>query len=236
MTQAFKNMRTSTPGIPAITWANQTVARPAVDPIHPILLSAKCTLRLKVASFAYLYYMLISCTPTFHNMNYTHVLKGFYIEFEELVALGDEDKSDVPALHKNLTSLKWMELFKDYLYCTFGLRKCPLQYVIYDKVVPELEDDDPLLPDKSYGVSGSLVDELIKRIKYDDPLYKPDNVMVYSILEESIRNRIYASTIKSFARRKDGRSAWILMVSSHAGKDKWEKLQKDWTRFIINSK
>ena len=75
-------------------------------------------------------------------------------------------------------------------YWTFGPRKCPLQYVIHDRVIPESKDDDLLLPDKSYGVSGSLVDELIKRTKQDDLLYKSDNAMVYSMLEQSTRNSI----------------------------------------------
>ena len=34
----------------------------------------------------------------------------------------------------------------------------------------------------------------------------------------------------------DGRCAWMSMVSSHAGKDKWEQLQKDRTKFMMNSK
>ena len=58
----------------------------------------------------------------------------------------------------------------------------------------------------------------------------------YSLLEEATRGSVYASTIKPYARKKDGRSAWMSMVSSHAGKDKWEQLQKDRTKFMMNSK
>ena len=56
------------------------------------------------------------------------------------------------------------------------------------------------------------------------------------MLEEATRGSIYASTVKPHSRRKDGRAAWSAMVSSHAGKDKWEQLQKEKTKFLMNTK
>ena len=38
------------------------------------------------------------------------------------------------------------------------------------------------------------------------------------------------------SRRRDGRSAWKALVSSHAGNDKWEQLQKENSRWIMNTK
>ena len=136
----------------------------------------------------------------------------------------------------NLTPLKRTESFKDCLYFTFGIRKCPLSYLIRDEVIPENEVNDPLLPNKSYGKSGSLIDEVIQRINHDSPLYCSDKAMLYVMSEEATRNSIYSSTIKLYSRKKDGRSAWNAMISSHVGTDKWEKLQKDCVRFLMNSK
>ena len=56
------------------------------------------------------------------------------------------------------------------------------------------------------------------------------------MLEEATRNSINSSTIKSYSRKKDGRSTWNAMISSHAGTDKWKILQKDRIRFLMNSK
>ena len=63
--QAFKNMRTSIPaipGVPAILDANNQVQVPAilgVAAVPPVLVSAKCALRLQVASKAYHYYISV---------------------------------------------------------------------------------------------------------------------------------------------------------------------------------
>jgi hypothetical protein len=239
---AFKNMRTSIPGIaavPAVLDAdnNEIIAAiPAIAPIPPTLVSAKCGLRLKIASLAFHYYRSIEREVTPVNMNYTLVLKDFYTEYESVIALSAETKPDVPLLHKNNTPLKWIESFKDCLFRTYGLRKTPLLYVVRDSVVVSPEVDDPLTLHKSYGVSGSILDELIARLAHTDPLYKSDNATVYSMLEEATRGTVYASTVKPHSRRKDGRSAWLSMLSSHAGNDKWEQLQQARSLFMMNTK
>ena len=240
--QAFKNMRTAIPaipGVPAILDANNQVQVPAIQgvaAVPPVLVSAKCALRLQVASKGYHYYISVGRTPTPANMNYTNVLKSFFVEYDAITTLAEESKPDVPILHKNQTPLKWIESFKDCLYRTFGIRDCPLSYVVRETAVVTPEEDDPLAPGLSFGVSGSVLDELIARLDHNDPLFKSDNATVYSMLEEATRGSVYASTIKPYARKKDGRSAWTSMVSSHAGKDKWEQLQKDRTKFLMNSK
>ena len=105
-------------------------AVPAIPAIPPVLVSARRSLCLKVASIAYHYYTSIGRVPTAANMNYTNVLRAFYAEYEALLTLSEEGKHDVPVLHKNQTPLKWIESFKDLLYRTYGVRTCPLLYII----------------------------------------------------------------------------------------------------------
>ena len=161
LNNAFKNMRTSIPGVPAIPEvrdANNVIQQalvPAIPATPPTLVSAKCALRLKVASTAFHYYESIGRDINAPNMNYSTVLKDFHTEYESVVALSDEKKPDVPVLHnKNNTPLKWIESFKDCLFRTYGLRKTPLLYVIRDQVTPPTEIDDPLLAGKSFVISG----------------------------------------------------------------------------------
>ena len=83
---AFKNMRTSIPGLPAVL--KQLNARGniiadavlAIPGILPYLTSARCALRLKIASNAWHYYTSIGRDINLANMNYNTVLKGFHIE------------------------------------------------------------------------------------------------------------------------------------------------------------
>ena len=251
LNQAYKNMRTSIPGVagipavqaqmdpnnPGVILVPGVPPIPAIPAIPPVLVSARCALRLKVASIAYHYYRSIDRTPTPVNMNYTNVLRAFYVEYEALITLSEESKPDVPVLHKNLTPLKWIESFKDCLYRTYGVRKCPLLYVIREDKNVTHETNDPLALGSYFGLSGSIVEELIARLNQTDPLFRSDNAAVYSLLEEATRGHpICASNIKTYARTKDGRAAWMSIVSSHAGQDKWEQLQQDKVKFLMNTK
>ena len=126
--------------------------------------------------------------------------------------------------------------FRNFLSRTYGLRKAPLTYVVRENGEVPNENDDPLQQGKSYGSSGSVLDELIKRLTHNHPLFKSDNAAVYSMLEEASRGTIYATTIKTFSRSKNGRQAWQAMVSSHAGTDKWEGMFKERSKFLMNTK
>ena len=215
------------PDIPAQLDANgniQVAAIPAIQPIPPVLVPARCRLRLLVASVAYHYYESIKRDQTPQNMNYTLVLKGFYSEYKAILELAEGDKPDVPVLHKNSAPLKWIESFRDCLYRTYGLRKTLLLYIVHESAEVLAKADNPLENSKADGSSGSVIDELIQCLSHDDPLFKSDNTMVYAMLEEAMRRTIYASTIKPFSRSKNGRVAWQSMVSSHADTDKWENL------------
>jgi len=187
--EAIKNLRTPIPGIIGVGGAANIAAIP------PCIVSTKCSLRLQFASDAYHYYVSIGRERTSPNMNYMNILRGFYVEYEALTKLSAEKKPDVPVLSKHQTPLKWIESFKDCLFGTYGIRTCPLMYVIRDNADIPNEVDDPLTPGCSYGQSGSIWDELIARLTHTDPLFKSDNAMVYSLLEEATRGTVYSSTV-----------------------------------------
>ena len=249
--QALKNMRTSIPGIaavPAITNAEGVVttpAEPAVPAIRPVIMPAKSAHRLEVASVAWHYFTDTSRSVTSANMHYNNILKNFHIEWKAITSMATSSSSDVPCITKNNPPLRWTDTFMDYCLNTFGVRKAPLAYVIRDKVevLPECRlvgDDtteiDPLIPDCAFGLGGSVLNDMIARLSHNHPLYKTDNAKVYSALEEATRSTAYSSTVKAFSRRRDGRAAWKAIVSSHAGSDKWEILQKENTKWLLNTK
>ena len=98
------------------------------------------------------------------------------------------------------------------------------------------ESDDLLVSGFSFGSSGSVVDERVKLLNHSHPLFKTDNATACSKLDEATHGTIFAATIKPCAHRKDGRSAWLALVSSHAGEDEWEKLHKEKLAFLMNAK
>ena len=252
---ALKNVRQGIPtiaGIPAIprqvdSRGNVTQAAvravPAIQGTPPVLIPARSASRLFIASIAYHYYIDTARDVTPQNMHYNNVLKDFYIEWQALEQMEKQDAPKLPTLSKTNTPLKWCESFKHYLYATFGVRKIPLVYVIRESadVTPESGNDpnvtyDPLQQGKAYGNSGSVLDDLIARASHTHPLFKSDNATVYGAIEEATRGSVYVTTIKPFARRKDGRGAWLALLTSHVGTDKWEKIQKDNSAWLISAK
>ena len=83
---AFRNMRTSIPGLQAVpeqlNAAGDVIAAaiPPVPGILPCLVSARCALCLNVASNAYHYYASIDRVTTPTNMNYNGILKVFHVK------------------------------------------------------------------------------------------------------------------------------------------------------------
>ena len=62
-----------------------------------------------------------------------------------------------------------------------------------------------------------------------------DSSSVYYHLEEAVRSTSYASSIKPYQRQKDGRGAWLAIVSQYAGKDKWDSEIKKQDDFLHSS-
>ena len=83
---------------------------------------------------------------------------------------------------------------------------------------------------------GTVPGEMIERFSHTHPLFRADNNMVYSLLDEATRGTIYATNIKPYARTKNGRAAYLAIIGSHAGDDKWEAIEKNQMKFLMNTK
>ena len=175
-------MRTSIPGVSAVLSALDIVVVPGVATILPCIVSEKCALRLKVASLVFHYYHAIGCDRTPDNMNYTQVLMTFFIEWEALIKLSNDTNPDMPHLSNNIPPIKWIESFKDCLFCTYGIRDFPLIYVIRYTVEIQDEASDPLQLGLYYGRSDSVLEEIIARLDNVNPLFKSDNASIYSMM------------------------------------------------------
>ena len=78
----------------------------------------------------------------------------------------------MPQLSKNITPIKWIEYFKDYLFRTYGICDCPLLYVIRDTVEIPDEAYDPLQLGFSYGQYDSIWEEMISRLDHDKSYFQ----------------------------------------------------------------
>ena len=87
-----------------------------------------------------------------------------------------------------------------------------------------------------HGKSGSLQDELEMRLPHTGPIYKQDNASVFILVEKAARNTSIESTVKSFARTKDGRGAFLAIIANHAGETKYRSIHKKRMNLLQNIK
>ena len=104
-----------------------------------------------------------------------------------------------------------------------------------DSAVPA-EADDPLLPDSHYGASGSILEEFKNRLPHSGPIYQDDNKTVFMMVSHAVSGTSVESTIKSYARTKDGRGAFNALLTNHAGDTKYRSIAKSKTNFLTNVK
>ena len=122
--------------------------------------------------------------------------------------------SKVPILYKTNTPLRWCESFKNVRYTTFGVRTAPLLYIMRETVDVRLETGvdpnisyDPCMVNKSHGLPGFILQDLIHHKLHAHPLYKHDNATLFTMIEEAARAMHYNNTIQPFKRAKNGRGA-----------------------------
>ena len=201
-------------------------------------ISTISTRRLIIAVSAVKYYSSIGRIITPASMHYTNVLSNFKIEWEDYESLRKQDDPDVPSISdkdNDRKVIKWVPIFIDCTSRTYGSRG-PLSYVLRDSATVPTEDDDPLQDQSYFGESGSLQEELIARLPHTGAIYENDNATVYMMIEKSSRGTSVESTIKGFARRKDGRGAFLALIANHAGDVKYRAIMKKKMNLLQNIK
>jgi hypothetical protein len=194
--------------------------------------------RLIVAADCVRYYRDVGRTPTIANMHYGNVLAGFKVDYQAYCTLKKQDSPDVPLVYekdRDKKVIKWIPLFEDAMSRTFGA-KGPLRYVIRETADVAAEGDDPLQPNKHYGISGSLMEELINRLPHEGPTYKDDNKTVFMAISKAVAGTTVESTIKTFARTKNGRGAFLALIANHAGDIKYRAIVKARMHLLQNIK
>ena len=223
--------------VPAI--AEDLVAGIAPEPEVPgSMIPTQSLVRLQVAAAAVKYYKAVGRTPTADNLHFVNVLQHFKIENDAYEQLKDQDAPEVPDIKdtdKEKRVIKWAPVFLDVMSRNFGV-KGPLAYVLRTNVAVPDQVADPLPQHSHFGASGSLLQELIDRLPHGDALYRSDNKTVYMHIEKACRGTSVASTVKTFSRQQDGRSAYLALIDHHAGDSKYRTILKSKMNLLQNIK
>lgn len=211
-------------------------AQGAIVRTQPFVLGAKSLLRLKAATKLVKYYETVGRDINSLNMKWDPVMKTFIEHWQALVDRKEESTPDIPMITKNLAITKWSEAFMDFLHRVVGSRTIPLAYVVReDENVPAIAPNRAT--NQPYAEEfGSVEVELINRAKHNHALFRDDNSKVYYYLEEATRTTSFAASIKPFQRSKNGRGAFLALVSQYAGEDKWRAELKKQDDLLHNRK
>ena len=116
---------------------NPAAASGAMVPTPPFVFGVKSQKRLMIACNLVCYYNTAGCNYTPANMQWTHMMKNFEIQWKALKDWNDGKTPEVPKIMKQLLIIKWTESFKDFLSQVIGVCMIPLAYIIqYDVQVP----------------------------------------------------------------------------------------------------
>ena len=63
--------------------------------------------------------------------------------------------------------------------------------------------------------------ELVHRSSFEDPNFVEENAEFLNILEEGFEGTHVYPTLKAFRKRKDGRRAWMAIMSQYMSVEKW---------------
>lgn len=235
--QIAENLRRPAGRIPDPTIGNPggAVAGSTI-PCPPFVFGAKSQNRLLVATELLKFYKTIGRDTTVTNLKWNHVMRNFGEQWKAIKDKSKESEPEVPKISKTLPLIRWIEVFQDHCYRCLGVRYIPLAYVIRTDVAVPAVCPDAAINQPFSTEHGSVLDDLVMRAGHDHGLFGQDNQGVYFKLEEATRSTPYADSIKSFARKRDGRGAFLALVAQYAGKDKWEAEIKKSTDILHSRK
>ena len=181
---------------------NNSEAEPSVNGENISTISVCC---LIVAVNDAKFYDAAGRIMTPQSMHYRNFLSDFKVEWDAYEDLRTKDYPNLPKVNdkdQDRKIIRWYPIFLDWISSTYGSRSS-LHYVLCDNTEVPGEYYDPLLMNTYYGQSGSLLEEFIKRLPHEGPIFKNDNATVYMMIEKSFLGYSVESTIKSYSRKKD---------------------------------
>ncbi len=193
--------------------------------VEPFIIPAKSQMRIYASALVVKYYVATARELDPDNMPWV-VVQRFHEEWKAIVEKKKMDVPDAPKLTKGLAVYKWLESVRNHLNQVIGVHYAPLSYVIREiaavnPVPPVLQLGEPFAEDY-----GSVEGEMIVRLSHTHPLFKSENGQVFDVIEAALRGTSISPSIAQFRKTRDGHTAYLALVSQHAGRDMWDKLQR----------
>ena len=204
-------------------------------PIPPFLVTAKSKMRLKAVIKVLQYYCLVNRPITPPLLRWRRVQR-FDKEWDIITVKKEEDRPKAPKVDRKTTNLRnYEDYMMQWLNMTIGHVGAKLSYVVRKEA--NLPNPPPLAEGKPFTEeSGSVLTELTTYCRHDHVGFQEDNALVFDALEIGLRGTMFYPVVKPFSKTKDGRAAWMNVLASYLGEDKWRQEIADVEDFLSNRK
>ena len=181
---------------------------------------AMCEQRLALAAYAAKIYNSVGRTVNGNILSRRRLMS--FKSHKEMVENHNEPES-LPDISKTFTVMKYLDQLPTHLREMLGVANVPLAYIIRDTVappnlLPALVADRPWSNGKS-----SIMDELIAHFPHEGPAYEADNAQVFNLLAATLSGTSSMASITRYQRSRNGRQAYLDLVTHNLGSAKWEK-------------
>ena len=180
-----------------------------------------CEKRLTQAAYGAKLYASIERNVDTANLNRAR-LRQFKLHLD--MVTNHEEPDSLPSISKAFTVVKFLDQLPTYLRELHGVSQVSLSYLIREDATPP-NPLPPLLPNVPWSNDrNSIMDELIQFTPHDGPNYEADNARLFGILSKELSGTSSMASITRFQRRRDGRGAYMALVTHNLGTNKWEKM------------
>jgi hypothetical protein len=152
---------------------------------------------------------------TQYPLSYTDATVDSITEVYDWYNAQEEELSidTVSTFSPTLNRRDWFESIQSYLAAKKGQAGVPLTYVILTTGVI-----DPAARDLGFGAPSSD-DDLARRGRHDGHFLRPNNNVVWRLLEQKCRGTDAWTTIAGFERTKNGYQAYLALSNLYMGED-----------------
>ena len=181
---------------------------------------AMCEQRLTLAAYSAKIYHYIG-----RPVNGTTMTRRRLACFKSHKAMIDNhnEPETLPEISKTFTIMKYLDQLPTHLRAMLGVASVPLAYVIRQ----EVDAPNPLpalVPDKPWSIGKtSVVEELISYFPHEGPAFDADNAQVFNLLATALAGTLAMASITRYQRARNGRQAYLDLVTHNMGSAKWEK-------------
>ena len=194
---------------------------PPQVPKPGLSISAICEQRLLLAAYAASVYNKTGRTIDTAILNRLR-LKEF--KLHKSAVDNHQEPDSLPDISKSFTVIKYLDHLPTYLRDVLGVDGIALSYVIRENAIPP--NPLPALRANKPWVDGhsSIMEDLIAFAKHEGPSYDDDNAAVFRIISTALAGTSAMVSITKHQRKRDGRKAYLDLVTHNMGSSKWEKI------------